>query len=64
MMKMDRRDSAECQNWEKNDINVIFGKFNEWKKTKLQSCFFSKLKDKERCSGRGTVYVEAGFVLF
>ena len=24
-MKMDDRDSAECQNWEKNDINVIFG---------------------------------------
>ena len=24
-MKMDGRDSAECQNWEKNDINVIFG---------------------------------------
>ena len=24
-MKMDNRDSAECQNWEKNDINVIFG---------------------------------------
>ena len=25
-MKMDGRDSAECQNWEKNDINVIFRK--------------------------------------
>ena len=24
MVKMDGRDSAECQNWEKNDINVIF----------------------------------------
>ena len=24
-MKMDDRDSAECQNWEKKDINVIFG---------------------------------------
>ena len=23
MMKMDSRDSAECQNWEKNDIYVI-----------------------------------------
>ena len=23
MMKMDYRDSAECQNWEKNDIMVI-----------------------------------------
>ena len=25
MMKMDGRDSAECQNWEKNDKMVIFG---------------------------------------
>ena len=25
MMKMDGRDSAECQNWEKKDIYVIFG---------------------------------------
>ena len=23
IMKMDGRDSAECQNWEKKDINVI-----------------------------------------
>ena len=26
MMKMDGRDSAECQNWEKKGINVIFRK--------------------------------------
>ena len=25
MMKMDGRDSAECQNWEKKDINGIIG---------------------------------------
>ena len=25
MMKMDGRDSAECQNWENRDIMVIFG---------------------------------------
>ena len=25
-MKMDDRDRAECQNWEKRDINVIFRK--------------------------------------
>ena len=24
MMKMDGRDNAECQNWEKKNINVIF----------------------------------------
>ena len=27
MMKMEGRDSAECQNWEKNDINVILELF-------------------------------------
>ena len=27
MMKMDGRDSAECENWEKNDINVILELF-------------------------------------
>ena len=26
MMKMDGRNIAECQNWEKRDINIIFGK--------------------------------------
>ena len=26
MMKMDGGDSAECQNWEKKDINVILEK--------------------------------------
>ena len=25
MMKMDGRDSAECQNWKTKDITVIFG---------------------------------------
>ena len=25
MMKMDSRDSVECQNWEKKNVNVIFG---------------------------------------
>ena len=27
MMKMDGRDSAECQKWEKKNINVILEKF-------------------------------------
>ena len=36
IMKMDGRDSAECQNWEKNYINVIFGKFNEVNETKYK----------------------------
>ena len=31
MMKMDGRDSAECQNWEKKDIDDIFEILNEEK---------------------------------
>ena len=34
MMKMDGRDSAECQNWEKKDINVINGIVLSYKKPK------------------------------
>ena len=30
-MKMDSRDSAECQNWEKKDIDDIFEILNEEK---------------------------------
>ena len=31
MMKMDGRDNDKCQNWEKKDINVIFGKVKSQK---------------------------------
>ena len=34
MMKMDDRDSAECQNWEKKDKIVIFGFVLKDNKTK------------------------------
>ena len=34
MMKMDGRDSAECQNWEKKDVNVIFEIFKLDNRTK------------------------------
>ena len=34
-MKMDGRDSAECQNWEKNDIYGIFEILND-NRTKTQ----------------------------
>ena len=33
MMKMDGQDSAECQNWEKRDIIVIFELFKLDNKT-------------------------------
>ena len=35
MMKMDGRDSAECQNWEKKDIYGIFEILND-NRTKTQ----------------------------
>ena len=34
MMKMDDRDSAECQNWKKNDIDGIIEIFKLDNKTK------------------------------
>ena len=34
MMKMDGRDSAECQNWEKRDIKVSFELFKLDNRTK------------------------------
>ena len=39
MMKMDGRDSAECQNWEKNDIIGIKGKDLNDNKTKHSIVF-------------------------
>ena len=40
MMKMDGRDSAECQNWEKKDVKVIFVIIN-LEKDKTQIVFVS-----------------------
>ena len=39
MMKMDGRDSAECQNWEKKDMDVIFEILNEEKDKSSNSGF-------------------------
>ena len=49
-MKMDGRDSAECQNWEKKDINVIFGiVLNELKDKILNSgCLLQKGAKKKK----------------
>ena len=39
MMKMEGRDSAECQNWEKKDIDVIIEiDLNEEKDKIVNSC--------------------------
>ena len=49
MMKMDGRDSVECQNWEKGDITVIFGKvFKSQKDKKLIQFFFSNKKGRQK----------------
>ena len=38
-MKMDGRDSAKCQNWEKKDMDGIFEILNEEKDKSLNSDF-------------------------
>ena len=49
MMKMDGRDRAECQNWEKRDINVIFRKvLKSLDDKKLIQCFFSNKKGRKK----------------
>ena len=60
-MKMDSRDSAECQNWEKKDINVIF-----WNCFKLENdkrgivSSSSKSKKGEKCERRGVLHRKLG----
>ena len=49
MMKMDGRNRAECQNWEKRDINVIFRKVFKSLNAKLVNSVISPiLKTKKR----------------
>ena len=47
MMKMNDRDSAECQNWEKKDINVVFELF-KLEKDKTQIVFVSFLQKQRK----------------
>ena len=51
-MKMDGRDSAECQNWEKKDKMVILEFLNE-DKTKHAYWSSSLLKAKDAVAGQG-----------
>ena len=54
MMKMDGRDSAECQNWEKKDIYVIFEILND-NRTKTQivsSPTYEKGREKREGEGK------------
>ena len=49
MMKMDGRDSVECQNWEKNDIEVIMEiDLNEEKDKIVNSCPLPLSKGKRK----------------
>ena len=47
MMKMDSRDSAECQNWENKDKMVIFG-IVKLEKDKTQIVFVSYLMKRSK----------------
>ena len=47
MMKMDGRDSAECQNWEKKDVNVIF-EIVKLEKDKTQIMFVSFIQKEKQ----------------
>ena len=61
MMKMDGRDSAECQNWEKKDINVNLEllKLEKDKRAIVPSPTFEKEKE-NMLEGRKT-YRELSF---
>ena len=54
MRKMDGRDSAECQNWEKKDIKVIMEiNLNEENDKIMNSCPLPLSKGKRKCGGEG-----------
>ena len=62
-MKMDGRDSIKCQNWEKNDINVIleFFKFEKDKRAIVSSPTFEKEKENVLEGGKPTESLSFGF---
>ena len=54
MMKIDGRDSVECQNWEKKDIEVIMEiDLNEEKDKIVNSCPLPLSKGKRKRGGEG-----------
>ena len=60
-MKMDCQDSAECQNWEKNDIIGINGKVYMTLKTKVNSAVSSFEKGKKENVERKEKRYAGGF---
>ena len=60
-MKMDGRDSAEYQNWEKKDINVIFWNCFKLEKDKRGIVLSSsKSKKGENVRGGGVLHRKLG----
>ena len=51
MIKMDGRDRAECQNWEKRDINVILEIDLSYNKTKGNSASSPSLSQTKKKRG-------------
>ena len=51
MMKMDDRNSAECQNWEKKDIDVILELFKLEKDKRAIVIVFFKLDQRPKRGG-------------
>ena len=47
-MRMDGRDRAECQNWEKRDKIAILNLIKSQKDEKLLQCFFSNKKGRQK----------------
>ena len=65
-MKMDDRDSVECQNWEKGDIIGILGFVLNKEKDKIwNSVVFPKLKvTKKRAEGEGWTEEQIFYFIF
>ena len=51
IMKIDCRDSAECQNWEKRDKIGIIGIDLSHKKTKMLQCSSPQIQKKQKRMG-------------
>ena len=64
MMEMDGRDRAECQNWEKKNKMVIFGKLKSQKDKIIYSAHLLKFKRSKKCEfGRVDAVAKHGEIL-
>ena len=58
IMKMDDRDSAECQNWEKRDKIGIIGIDLSHKKTKMLQCSSPQIQKKKKKRGGAALLIQ------